>query len=398
MDTGVLDNLLRVGLPAFHNDARVDVDEGSVEVAEDGTVNVRLVWYETDETRRSQLVPLVPMSVRQDSGRVQAYVLAWMRALPSLMARLEHSATFGVPSAVVFPEALTRTAAATPAEFAVWFGDPDALDALDALRAEAELRADCVRLGLVEHADELVALRRDSVELHPAEGRTGCSRIGGLPDFPPGALWPHGREEPMVFLAQIDLAEVGGLDAEGLLPTSGLLQVFADLASVEPWFEDGGRPAVQVVVQAADPRVLAAAPPPAGCEVFPARAVGPARGGVCLPPLDGPFYERMVPEDADAEDWFGILDLLDRYHPPLDDRDRPRHRMLGYPDPLQGDPWARCRAAEPDTPDEAWQLLVQIDSAPDAQLGDNGLIYVMIPRDALTARDFTRARGEWQMH
>jgi len=124
-----------------------------------------------------------------------------------------------------------------------------------------------------------------------------------------------------------------------------------------------------------------------------------------LPPLDSPFYRDLTdldltgsdPTDPGAE-FAAFVEFLDEFHPPLDDDDRPRHRLLGYADPLQNDPWEQCAAAEPDVPPAQWQLLAQIDSEPDAQLGDNGLVYVLIPRDALAAGDFTRARGVWQMH
>jgi hypothetical protein len=84
-----------------------------------------------------------------------------------------------------------------------------------------------------------------------------------------------------------------------------------------------------------------------------------------------------------------LLEFLNDLHPPLDDDDRPRHRLLGYPDPLQNDPWEHL-----DGPATAWQFLAQIDSEPDAALGDNGLIYVFIPADG----DLSRARAIFQMH
>lgn len=65
---------------------------------------------------------------------------------------------------------------------------------------------------------------------------------------------------------------------------------------------------------------------------------------------------------------------------------------------MQDDPWLRCATAEPGVPPTQWQLLIQIDSEPDAPVGDNGLIYIFMPRDALAAGDFSRAGGVWQMH
>jgi uncharacterized protein (TIGR02996 family) len=62
----------------------------------------------------------------------------------------------------------------------------------------------------------------------------GTSRAGGVPDLPVGAAWPtfEGSDKrrrqryPLQFLVQIDLAELQGTIAEGLLPESGLLTIF----------------------------------------------------------------------------------------------------------------------------------------------------------------------------
>lgn len=66
------------------------------------------------------------------------------------------------------------------------------------------------------------------------ELRVGASRLGGVPDLPPGTEWPVGDSgAPMEFLGQIRLEDVAPYDAQGLLPTSGVLSFFAGD------FEDG---------------------------------------------------------------------------------------------------------------------------------------------------------------
>ncbi|MCW3062046.1 MAG: hypothetical protein JWQ02_3867 [Capsulimonas sp.] len=64
----------------------------------------------------------------------------------------------------------------------------------------------------------------------------GQSRIGGLPDLPADIKWPTAsgynqshidRADPLLFLAQINLADIAEYDPDSLLPHSGLLLFFA---------------------------------------------------------------------------------------------------------------------------------------------------------------------------
>ena len=55
------------------------------------------------------------------------------------------------------------------------------------------------------------------------------SRLGGLPQLPDGMDWPvgesYGEAAPMHFLAQIDCAELPGVDPD--MPSQGMLFFFA---------------------------------------------------------------------------------------------------------------------------------------------------------------------------
>ena len=57
--------------------------------------------------------------------------------------------------------------------------------------------------------------------------RIGASKMGGLPDLHSSTEWPHWHE-PMAFIGQFNLAEIGELELDGdkLLPTKGLLSFF----------------------------------------------------------------------------------------------------------------------------------------------------------------------------
>ncbi|HVI02273.1 MAG TPA: DUF1963 domain-containing protein, partial [Enhygromyxa sp.] len=51
-----------------------------------------------------------------------------------------------------------------------------------------------------------LSLTDDDPPIHVDE--VGSSRIGGDPDLPVGVPWPEVDGEPLVFVAQLDLAEI----------------------------------------------------------------------------------------------------------------------------------------------------------------------------------------------
>ena len=56
----------------------------------------------------------------------------------------------------------------------------------------------------------------------------GFSKLGGEPELPAEAQWPAGSEEPLAFIAQLDLAEIRAADGPEWLPETGALYVFND--------------------------------------------------------------------------------------------------------------------------------------------------------------------------
>lgn len=61
-----------------------------------------------------------------------------------------------------------------------------------------------------------------------AGGALGATRFGGLPDLPEGTVWPAALDgERLMFLAQLDLAEVARRGGASALPGEGLLSIFA---------------------------------------------------------------------------------------------------------------------------------------------------------------------------
>src|SRR5262249_22673429 len=65
----------------------------------------------------------------------------------------------------------------------------------------------------------------------------GRSKIGGDPDLPAETAWPAFEGQPMVFLAQLDLAELAAC-LPSPLPSSGLLSFFFDRSTLG---QDEGR-------------------------------------------------------------------------------------------------------------------------------------------------------------
>ncbi|GAA0934443.1 hypothetical protein GCM10009560_41650 [Nonomuraea longicatena] len=403
-----LEALLRAGLPAKQGQARLEFAEPGLVLMCDGSLSVRLSLHNDDTGEcAEQAVQLVPAG--QTLGRTHAYVQAWVQSLPSLLACVVDR-TGGrsmTPGMLEFSQVVLKDdQVQTTTQFLERFADPLVVEAwaaaADAINDEEWIRAVCRDLRLGEHADELVALRRAGIGLTPRRNgmAAGRTHLGGVPELPRGALWPHRQNHPMTLLAQIDLAETNRCDDERLLPPAGLLQIFADLTGNTAWDDLTHGPGVLVLTQPPQARDLVVTEAPTGTAILPHRAVIPVVDP-SLPPLDSPFYHDLTGLDLAGDDPAHLSERLaafNEFHPPLDDDDRPRHRLLGYADPLQDDPWRHCATTDPRTPPTQWQLLAQIDSEPDAQLGDNGLIYVFIPRDALAAGDFSRACGVWQMH
>lgn len=122
------------------------------------------------------------------------------------------------------------TAAPAPAELPEWTEPPTDID-------DFRDRLEAVGLGHV--TDDLVALVRPSCRLVPDpsidSAAAGASRLGGVPDLPPGTEWPTGPDAPLSFVAQINLADVAEVMPSSGLPASGLLAFFYDAVSQSAW-------------------------------------------------------------------------------------------------------------------------------------------------------------------
>ena len=282
-------------------------------------------------------------------------------------------------------------------------------------------------LGLTESF--IRSISAPSVRLVATESTDGFSRLGGQPDLPPELEWPtfevadydaeeiayadkgetpymaeraaalreRGTREPLplAFVAQLDLAQLAGLDTGLPLPKAGYLWFFYELEE-QPWgYSPAHRGSFRVLFAEAGTRTERREAP-AGVEVLQGTHVTATQT----------LSFRTWPELEDDEQ-------LDAYESFQDDMaaDDPDHRIGGHPDQIQGDMTRSCAlvtqgvylGGPPDlAPEELerlaaraseWRLLLQLDSDDDLDWmwGDCGRLYWWMREADIRAGNWDRA-------
>ena len=228
----------------------------------------------------------------------------------------------------------------------------------------------------------------------------GASRLGGLPDLPPGAAWPGWNGTPLAFVAQLRLDDLRPYPVAQALPGSGWLYFFYDARQQAFGDKPADRGAWQVLYRAGDaagavqqqaaPAALPAESRFRPCSVdYAVEWTLPQR-----PPLFEPRLDWTPAEQTQYEDFI---------FKNFSDRSTPRHRLLGHTDEIQDDMHLQCQLLSHGAGDEQdpraaqlapgalnWQLLLQVDSDANAgmQWGNSGMLYYWIEKDALQARRF----------
>ncbi len=253
--------------------------------------------------------------------------------------------------------------------------------------------AERLRQAIPASYDRLMDLALPAIGLWPqrrADMAAAASRFGGTPLTPPDWHWPTFEEEPMLFVGQINCAELRGLPGAELLPPYGLLAFFGDHDAVQGCDFHG----MSAMYHWPDvDRLVAAVPPIEPSMVFPACAVAPR------PVLDVPHpfshaVNKLRLGNEDRESYFDAgLEIREHGIP----RDCVRHtgfsKLLGWPHLLQNDLWRF------ETQDDA-RLLLQVDSYCDGETvhvwGTGGSLYYVIAERDLRARVYSGCEFEGQ--
>ena len=256
-------------------------------------------------------------------------------------------------------------------------------------------------------ADQLGSLLTTSIRLKTErlpEGNlgVGSSRLGGTPDFAPGSSWPEFNGVPMAFLGSDSAVGCCGLGSRRP-PASFGTALLLQKTKEQTWgFDPKDRGNWIVICYNGDLGILQPASPPANlpeesrfqcCRVTFSMEIA-------VPPYDSKSVERLRLSDTEGDAYVNLLGALDR--------GEPIHRLLGYPEPIQGDMQQECQfvsngvytgggislsearrtTLEKGIPD--WQLLLQIDSDDSLQTmwGDAGRIYFSLREQDLKNQDF----------
>jgi len=384
---------------------------------------LRMISYEDDLVRdvKEQVVVIVP-SDHADHPQLADWLRASFAAIPAILADNDSL----MPVDLFFPELLALPDLDEQG-FAEILHDPARLTAITHERDTRELREAYEAAVGPDRVDGLLALRRPRYILHSEQVHEdeddheiedpGPSHLGGSPLLPPDFPWPRFGEDPLMFLGQIDLADLRplprGPDAD-LLPRTGILSLFFANCDPDPARGHGALfyfPDPAALVRTAQPQAVRDRP-------FPIYII---KGKVAEPALPGweqPFYALLLdtfgdPDGCPYSQAIEVVRQLATYGGQWWDEGLPRHQLLGYPEILQSDALAAAAHDEREHLGEAhppwnsretaeqaaqWRLLWQVDSEDDLMLGDVGMVHVVIREADLRARRFERARVVFQCH
>lgn len=253
----------------------------------------------------------------------------------------------------------------------------------------AKVERHCVEV-LGEHGGRNMAklARRGHLISPTSDGGppTGRCRLGGTALLEPGTPWPEVGGVPLSLLAVLDVDALAPWLGEELHASPGLLNFFHVQPYVDGEQYDGVDPfddprAWRVIAAAPERAVEKPAPEPAF--VFDQRSAG------AEPVITLPGHEESVVGSLDLgpgnEHRFAVVEAYDIHTtwPPGTDGHASGHRAFGWPWPQQG-----ALTEEGDV------LLLQLCSDEEFQWGDGGMLYYLIPAEALRAGDFSQVRVE----
>jgi uncharacterized protein YwqG len=272
---------------------------------------------------------------------------------------------------------------------------------------KAGVRAAFVAAGLSRLLKDIDYISKDSIRLFTTPAgeydiSIGASRVGGVPDVPPGFTWPDWKGVPQSFIAQVYLNDVRQYDTNGTLPQSGMLCFFydakqetygaapADLGGWRVIFSDD----YAGLQRTAAPANLPAESQFKACSVSFVSEITLSQ----QPKLEIPDFDWT---DEEIQKYETLLATF----PNPDDHAALHNQLLGNPQTIQDDMRLECqlaslgvtdmndpRVAELSKGAKEWQLLLQIDTNERIGMrwGDAGMIYFWITGSDLKAQSFDR--------
>ncbi|CEG93406.1 YwqG family protein [Propionibacterium freudenreichii] len=274
------------------------------------------------------------------------------------------------------------------------------------------------------------AVQKNAIKLDfgadPEPGEAGQSRLGGRPDVPRDFEWPRFQDKdddsadanrPLTFLAQVNLADATRYDAEGLLPTAGVLSFFYEMETQEWGFDPRDKGSARVFFFE-DPATLRPASVPDDLDDwFPDGQAISYRNMVDLPAWLG-FTElpeevrrtNPLPVPLTDIEWEDYDAMREEYGAPSEGDDAVTTKLLGHPDVVQNPMEAECEMVTRGMADGAegeeisqelrddiekasrdWTLLFQMGTDSGLEFGDVGHINYWIKKQDLARRDFDKA-------
>jgi uncharacterized protein YwqG len=255
-------------------------------------------------------------------------------------------------------------------------------------------------------SDQIESIAKKSIRMSTGKvSAANTNRLGGCPNLPKDFDWPTWREEPLAFVAQLDLATLPRV-SDLPLPRTGALFFFFEGGENTWGFspEDQGSSCVLYSPAPLSSSMLRSLPKGLDEHLrFKGVRLSPQLE-LTLPGLQDQALEGLGMKPDEREAYFNFL-------MGLQERETERiHRIGGYPDCVQGDPKLEAhlvshglycgdrtgyqvgkkRGLWPGAKD--WELLLQVDSDDRAKMmwGDVGRIYFLIQRSALEQRQFEK--------
>ena len=259
--------------------------------------------------------------------------------------------------------------------------------------------------GLARVIKDIDAVAKASIRLFtsPVTESTltvGVSKLGGVPDVPPGFVWPQWKGLPQSFIAQIRMEDAHPYDVDRVLPEQGMLWFFYD-AQQQTYGADpadkGGWSVLFAESSTNLQRITAPTTLPATSQFHASTIRFASEITLSLQPqLEISNFDWTAQEQQQYET------LLSTFPTP-EDHASVHNRLLGNPETLQDDMRIECQyasngiadASDPRAEEVAkgameWQLLFQVDS--DEQVGmrwaSTGLLYYWLKKADLQARHF----------